>query len=263
MDTKFWGPSGWKLLHTLTLAYEPQQKAAMATLFELLPYVLPCKFCRHSLTEYYEELPIDLSSKQALVKWLWKIHGKVNDKLRKQGQKIPADPTLQELKQIYGKYVPGDKPNPCESFPGWDFLFSIAYNHPLNSAGSPMPDAPKDLKGSSDATLNKWNLLSNRRRYCYWRRFWPALAAVLPSVWAKSWAKAAGVPCTANRRSTVAWLWRTRCKFADGADPYKSVCHKLATYESGCSKSTRARTCRRLKGYITQNKRTHKKALSL
>ncbi len=256
MDTKFWGPSGWKLLHTLTLMYEPQQRAAMADFFELLPYVLPCKFCRNSLATYYEELPINLSSRQALVKWLWKIHSKVNDKLRGQGQKIPADPSLTEVKQIYGKYVPGNKPNPCESFPGWDFLFSIAHNHPLNSPSKPMPGAPTDLKGSDDAILNKWNLLPNKRRYCYWRRFWPALAAVLPPVWANSWRRAAGVPCTQNRRSTVAWLWRTRCKFADGADPYKAVCHKLATYESGCSKSTRARTCRK----ITQTKKTRKRA---
>ena len=68
MDTKFWGPSGWKLLHLITFTYEPSQSKAVGKFFELLPFVLPCKFCRASLTEYMDDDPIDLKSKATLTK---------------------------------------------------------------------------------------------------------------------------------------------------------------------------------------------------
>ena len=250
MDTKFWGPPGWRLLHTLTLTYEPSNAVAMRQFLLTLPYVLPCKFCRASLTDYYRKLPFEpaLKSRTSLTRWLWQIHSLVNDKLRSQGQSIPHDPTLDQVQEIYGRYIPSTGPKPCESFPGWDFLFSIAYNHPLTIRTSkPMPDAPseKELKGASEEELNKWKMLSPRRRFCHWRQFWFVLPSVMPSQWYHAWLNARQKPCLNDRRSTVAWLWRIRCKFADGADPYKIVCNKLATYESGCSKSLRARTCRR------------------
>lgn len=249
MDTKFWGPPGWKLLHTLTLTYEPSNATAMGKFLETLPYVLPCKFCRASLTDYYRELPYELAlkSRNALTKWLWRIHSLVNEKLRGQGQTIGPDPSLTEVKTIYGRYIPSGTPKPCEAFPGWDFLFSIAYNHPLSVHGTkPMPDAPKlDEDSESDEELNKWNMLAPEKRLIHWRKFWELLPQVMPALWAKAWAAAKQEPTLNNRRQTVAYLWRIRCRFADGADPYTVVCNKLAAYESGCSKSVRARTCRR------------------
>jgi len=249
MDTKFWGPPGWKLLHVLTLTYEPSKATKMRAFLETLPYVLPCKFCRASLTDYYRELPPEsaLKSRAALVKWLWRIHSMVNEKLRGQGQTIPPDPSLKDVYSIYERYIPSPgEPKPCESFPGWDFLFSIAYNHPLSVRGSkPMPDAPAAETINSDEELNKWNLLAPEKRFVPWRQFWDLLPQVMPAPWAKAWVKAAQVPTLDNRKQTVAYLWRVRCKFADGADPYTVVCNKLAAHESGCSKSLRARTCRR------------------
>ena len=56
MDTKFWGPSGWKLLHYMTESYpdKPSEthKANMITFFNVLGEVLPCKYCRISFKEY-------------------------------------------------------------------------------------------------------------------------------------------------------------------------------------------------------------------
>jgi hypothetical protein len=242
MDTKFWGPSGWKLLHILTFTYEPTMKKPMGELLDTLPYVLPCKFCRASLTDYYEADRPDLDD---LPHWLYRIHNQVNKKLRGQGQAIPLNPTFRDVETYYKSILPnGHLPADCNLFPGWDFLFSIAYNHPLSVKGSPMPNAPPPT-GLSDAELNRWNLLPPQRRYTYWRRFWSALVKVLPDVWRKAWLKAAEPATLTGRRFTVAWLWRVRCKFSEGADPYKVVCERLASYESGCSKSTRARTCRR------------------
>ncbi len=92
------------------------------------------------------------------MKWLWRIHSMVNDKLRDQGQTISRDPSLEQVYNIYERFIPTQGPHPCESFPGWDFLFSIAYNHPLTVRNSkPMPDAPSatELKGADDEELNK------------------------------------------------------------------------------------------------------------
>ncbi len=253
MDTKFWGPPGWKLLHTLTLTYEPSNKISMRRFLKTLPFVLPCKFCRASLTDYYKKESFEpaLKSREALVKWLWRIHSMVNDKLRGQGQTISHDPSLEQVYNIYERFIPTQgQAKPCESFPGWDFLFSIAYNHPLTVRNSkPMPDAPLEtqIKGADDEELNKWNLLAPRRRFFHWRQFWFSLPSVMPAQWYHAWLNAKQRPCLSDRRSTVAWLWRVRCKFADGADPYKMVCNRLATFESGCSKSIRARTCRRMR----------------
>ena len=55
MDTKFWGPPGWRLLHLITFAYSPKQKESVKRLFETIAYVLPCKFCRASFQEYIDE----------------------------------------------------------------------------------------------------------------------------------------------------------------------------------------------------------------
>jgi hypothetical protein len=245
MDTKFWGPSGWKLLHSLTFTYEPRQREAMSEWLATLPYVLPCKFCRASLTDYFREDDPDaaLQSQDSLARFMWRIHGRVNEKLRGQGQTIPKDPTFKEIEQHY-LLTMTRQPRECESFPGWDFLFSIAYNHPLGGQGKPMPDAaPKD---HSDEELNKWNMLPPQRRFKYWRRFWELLPAVMPKVWADAWTKTDERPCLQNKRSAVAWLWRIRCGFSHGADPYRVVCSRLASYASGCGKSSRARTCRRL-----------------
>jgi hypothetical protein len=257
MDTKFWGPPGWKLLHVLTLTYEPSNATSMGKFLETLPYVLPCKFCRASLTDYYRELPFQsaLKSRSALTKWLWQIHSHVNDKLRAQGQTIGPDPSISEVKTIYGRYIPSGTPKPCESFPGWDFLFSIAYNHPLSVRNSkPMPQTPTILKDTSDEELNKWNMLAPAKRLIHWRKFWELLPQVMPAPWASAWLKAKQEPILDSRRQTVAWLWRLRCRFADGADPYTVICNKLSSHESGCSKSLRARTCRRLRQRQTQKR---------
>lgn len=249
MDTKFWGPSGWRLLHTLTFTYEPKrQKAAMRNFLETLPFVLPCKFCRHSLTEYYCELPPDLTSADTLSRWLWRIHNKVNVKLRSQGQTLPPDPTYAAAKRMYEEALPNSKEEACQSFPGWDFLFSIAYSHPLTVKGKPMPEEqdPTKCRGlTRDQEENRMNRLAPAKRLRYWNRFWATLPLVMPAPWAGSWKPEGSVSGLKNRQMATQWLWRVRCDFSHGADPYRQVCQRLATYESGCSKSTRARTCRR------------------
>lgn len=134
MDTRFWGPPAWILLHTLAFNYEPKYKDEYNIFFSNLQYVLPCIYCRVSYIEYIESLPISLhlSSRDEIFSWLYQIHNKVNDKLRSQGLLDKADPTLTEVEERFYKiYNNIDK---CktnnDSIMGWNFLYCVAFLFP-------------------------------------------------------------------------------------------------------------------------------------
>ena len=105
MDTRYWGPSGWKLLHSITFSYEESLKNQYHDFFYVIAFLLPCKFCRKSYSEYITNDPIDVSSKTNLTKWLWRIHNKVNEKLRKQGLCNHEDPPFSEVKKFYEEKI--------------------------------------------------------------------------------------------------------------------------------------------------------------
>lgn len=110
MNTKFWGPPGWKFLHTLTFNYpinpSEKQKKLYKTYFELTGDILPCKYCRQSYKKFIKKLPIDdyLNCREDIIKWLYNIHNMVNDKLRKQGNMIPQDPSIKNFCKKYEKH---------------------------------------------------------------------------------------------------------------------------------------------------------------
>jgi hypothetical protein len=249
MDTRFWGPGAWRLLHTITFSSEATAGPTAQQLqafFEVLPYVLPCKFCRASLTDYYEADPVAVGIVSSPAQWLYRIHNRVNGKLRKQGLAVAPNPTFAAVRRIYdAEAVPG------AAFPAWDFLYSIAYNNPLKTQGSPMPGAAAaDRAPTTDAEKNRWNVLPPEERYKYWCRFWTLLPTVLPPAWQQSWmAAAAGAvtPCRLKgRRDAIGWLWNIRCKFdTKTRDPYRQVCSRLSQHSSGCATSRLAKTCRR------------------
>jgi len=216
MDTRFWGPPGWRLLHLLTFTYEPgKQKSAVRELFTMLPYVLPCKFCRASLTEYMELEPLEpaLQSRAKLTRWLYVIHNHVNEKLRSQGLLKEANPSFASVKKVYEDRVAAG----CvrTEFEGWDFLFSIAENHPLSISAknsSPMPNAPLTLPASPEER-NRWNMMTAQERMGLYKRFWASIEGALPfESWRAAWKKCS-MPEGAlrNRASTVKALWAVRC----------------------------------------------------
>lgn len=258
MDTRYWGPSGWRFLHLVSFGYNPRDKIGMREFLEILPFVLPCKFCRSSLITYYEELPPSsaLDSAASLSRWMWKIHGKVNDKLRGQGQTIPPDPTYAMVKRIYTDRLHSG----CSKteFPGWEFLFSIVENHPLSKGetSSPMPNAPplETIDPSNDKELCKWNYLSPEKRFHYICRFWAVLPSVLPfQEWRTSWQLHAHDFCETTWTSKSAsrkGLWAIRCAInADLEDinttKFRRLCNDLKLHKSGCASNRRARTCRK------------------
>lgn len=114
MMTKVWGPPGWFFLHTVSFGCpvspsdfdkendlpEGTTKQNYETFFRNVGNVLPCRYCRDSYKEFLKELPPDASSRDSLVKWLWEIHNKVNNKL---GDEY-TDSSLGKIKSRYERY---------------------------------------------------------------------------------------------------------------------------------------------------------------
>ena len=111
MNTTFWGPSGWEFLHTLTFIYpiKPSynDKVKMQNFMTLIGYILPCKYCRESFSKYIKTLSITdyLDNRNKLIIWLYKIHNKVNKKLRSQGLCKHKNPDLDTIKENYRKSI--------------------------------------------------------------------------------------------------------------------------------------------------------------
>jgi hypothetical protein len=257
MDTKFWGPGAWKLLHMASFQYTSSQKDNMKTFLYLLPFVLPCKFCRKSLTEYYvADPPVNvLSSESQLSRWLWRIHNNVNDKLRSQGQaQHPPNPPYKGVKDMYKEYLAQG----CSEtiFPGWEFLFSILDNHPFSKEGrstKPFEYNESDIDFENDIEKNRFNLLTPEERITYIISFFKILPAILPyREWEETWNNVAGPveEIGKGRRQALAWLWKIRSALEKefelkNKDSFLGVCSTVAAHRSSCSKSARAKTCRK------------------
>ena len=111
MNTAFWGSSGWTFLHTLTFIYPKNpsypDKVKMENFMNSISYILPCKYCRDSFLKYTISLPIHnfLDDRDKLIEWLYKIHNKVNKKLRSQGLCNHKNPEFNDVKTIYQPIV--------------------------------------------------------------------------------------------------------------------------------------------------------------
>jgi hypothetical protein len=244
MDTRYWGPPGWRLLHLITFAPSSKTQATVIrTLFELLPFVLPCKYCRASLSEYMEADPVPTIG---LPKWLWRIHNCVNAKLRGQGLPTTPDPDFASVRKIYEERMSAG----CTrtAFEGWEFLFSIADNHPMARSGrasAPLKDAPPTT-GLSAIEKNRWNLLTPEERLPFYEKFWAILPNALPFPEWRHW-----LPIDASTRSaTMSGLWKNRCMVENELEllnktNYSSLCQELRNHRSGCNKNKRAKTCRK------------------
>ena len=249
MDTRFWGPSAWRLLHLIATA-ERGSKANLKALFESLPYVLPCKYCRASLTGYMEETPIEFP----LDRWLWEIHNKVNAKLRSQRIRVEPDPPFSKVQAIYEERLEAG----CTrtEFEGWDFLFSVVENHPFSRGaltGAPMPDAPTETPATC-SERNKWNMCTPEERFQHYRVFWDTLPKVLPfPEWERAWRSCgavAGALDWSDRATALKTLWGIRCTMEQSLQlinktTYSSLCKTLRAHRSGCSSAKRGKTCRK------------------
>jgi hypothetical protein len=243
MDTRYWGPDGWNLLHLSAATYTPDKKEQYNELLSTLPYILPCKFCRASLISYYEELPPNYESAKTMSKWVWRIHGKVNDKLRSQGQKISQEPPFVA---VYNKYM-SQATNKCPDI--WKFLFSTAFQHPRSTKSLPMPDAPANARTCdlSEPDKCRWNLMCASEKMPYFRRFWNALPNVLPDIISIKWYSALlkNPMRVENKWQTLKWLYKQYSIICGpNVRPFPAIIEELKAHSSDCNKSTTAKTCR-------------------
>jgi len=267
MDTRFWGPSGWALLHLIAADSTVQdRKEKTLRWFHLLPFVLPCKYCRASLADYYALQPLTsttLNDATTFSRWLYDIHNRVNGKLRGQGLLTSPNPSWSSVHAKYAKQQAGL----CDTSPllGWDFMTSVAFTTPaLNYKPAPMPDTPEDI---DLATLdlksrNRYNLLTRKERIAALKEWWSLIPAILPCpAWRASWAlaiqKMGQIPLYEGREIATRWIWAVEEQVCQGLrcpPPHESLPFLKKTmkvYESSCGLSTsmskRAKTCRRRK----------------
>jgi hypothetical protein len=276
MDTRFWGPSGWKLIHLVAAAPTKGRVDAVLKWFQLLEYILPCKYCRASFHDYIRLQPLTaeiVKDTTAFSRWAYDIHNRVNAKLRGQGLLDTPDPEWDSVRKHYADQQKGL----CDSTPllGWDFMISVAYTTPAaDYTPVPMPDTPDlseisrtglcaaktdtpetDLATLDAATRNRYNLLTRAERLPYLAQWWRLTPSILPcAAWRRAWTHAIRVagcpPLQSGRDAVLRWMWRVEaavCRDLRCAVPHSCVAamkREAAAFESGCGKAKKGNTCR-------------------
>ena len=253
MDTRYWGPSAWRLLHLISFAAKSSNLKKVTAFFWTIPYILPCKYCRASFSEYLDVDPV-ADTVAELPKWLWRMHKRVNAKLRSQGQTIEADPPFSAVEKIYTERL--EMGCTKTSFDGWEFLFSVAEGHPLSraaQASTPIAGHPPTETVADPLEQNRWNILPIEDRWIYYTQFWKLLPDVLPfPEWTASWKRAIHPAVPPCRTKCMKYVWTIRRHMEKDLDllnrtTYSSLCKEIHSHKSGCSTSTSARqkTCRK------------------
>lgn len=237
MDTRFWGPDGWLLLHSIAENYpnnpSKEDKLNYKFFFNSLQFVLPCIYCRRSLKEYTKILPIDkfLTSKKKITFWLYQIHNMVNDKLRKQGLNDKNDPTFTQVSAKYKQYLKQINSSNCINMPGWNFIYSLIFNY---------PESYKEL---------------NLERYVNYVIFFKLLFVVLPFDIIKN--KCLIIINDTNyqkifvsRNKLKLWFYKLESDTKKLIDceciSYKNRCDYIENYRAGCTgKNDKKPTCRK------------------
>jgi len=87
LDPNFWGPSGWKFLHSIAEGYPEQpdeeHKRSATNFYSSLRSLLPCSRCCDHCCAKLESDPVEphVESRDALVKWVFDFHNQVNERL--------------------------------------------------------------------------------------------------------------------------------------------------------------------------------------
>lgn len=223
MDTRFWGPSAWQLLHLV--AYEPLTPHH-ELFFNAMKDVLPCKFCRASTSEFMEkELPLH-PRLHDLPRWIYDLHNRVNKKLRDQSKEDPTvrdpgpDPTFEEVQTRYKEI----RSKPPKAVPGADFFQAMAYNYPE--------------KPTSEHVMNH-------------TVFWENLVPIFPF---EKFRKVAKVPDLTSRSAYMHSVHAMLKKMCRGKGPtFQGMCQHVGYFKSRCNQPTyRGKTCRRSQGGYTK-----------
>lgn len=219
MDTRFWGPSAWQLFHLIAHT-SPHPHEVLGDIAS----VLPCRYCRESTAQFVKEMPVGKNAG----KWVYDLHNKVNDKLRKQAKTDPtvvapdASPSFEEVKDRYTSMKP-------TNVPGRDFLFAIAYNYPETPEPTDMATHRTFLHHLADAYPFQ-SLRQVFRRYIEDKE-----------------------PTLDSRKTYISWMYgllkALSKKIGVPIRSLKGYVQHVAYYKSGCSKKTyKGKTCRKVQG---------------
>ena len=99
MKNSQWGPSAWLFLHSVSFQYPEnptvQDKNNYKIFFESLQNILPCPNCREHYQKNIQENPMNLESRESLIKWVIDLHNAVNKKNSKK------EYSYDEVKDLY------------------------------------------------------------------------------------------------------------------------------------------------------------------
>lgn len=131
--TEFWGPSAWRLLHSISFTMDPdaseEQRKYYETFFKTIGNILPCPSCRNHYNAYVEDHPPDVSSPKALAKWLYLLHDAVNARIHKKHR-----PSFEEVEKFYtGNEIPAQ----LRSLPQKEMLQGLGMPWMEQQSGAP------------------------------------------------------------------------------------------------------------------------------
>jgi len=99
MKNSQWGPAAWLFLHSVSFQYpenpNDQDKNNYKIFFESLQNILPCPNCREHYQKNIQENPMNLGSRESLIKWVINLHNAVNKKNSKK------EYSYDEVKDLY------------------------------------------------------------------------------------------------------------------------------------------------------------------
>ncbi len=109
-----WGSLTWFVIHSIAYVYNPQKdRESYYIFFNNLGSILPCEECRLHYKEHLniQELNEALNSNEALFKWVYDLHNKVNKQLN-----VPESewPSYESVKEKYNSF----KTSSCSEIPG-------------------------------------------------------------------------------------------------------------------------------------------------
>jgi hypothetical protein len=232
MDTRFWGPSGWQLLHLIAAEDLPSPNKKRR-LFIAQQYILPCRFCRESTMEF---MAGEFKYREPADRWLYDLHNRVNKKLRDQcddDPKVicpPADPAFNDVKDHYEALL-AKKPNIP---PGMDFLFCVVFNY-------------KDI--TPEKTRN-------------YREFFEALLEAYPFPELRNITQTyKDTLDLTNRKSLSEWFKKMMGELCKATGSRRPCVSRYAEYSSSCSRGKTCRNGKRQRNHRKTYKFTHSRLL--
>lgn len=88
-DPVIWGPHYWFFLHTISMCYPNRPNAVTKKKYyefiQNIPVFIPVESISGEFSKLLDKYPVlpYLDNKESLIRWMWFIHNKINQKLEK------------------------------------------------------------------------------------------------------------------------------------------------------------------------------------